>query len=230
MAFDEERGVIVLFGGSGQDAMYQKVFMGDTWEWDGRDWINVSSSLGPPPREAASMFFDPLRQTIVLYGGLFFDQVTQTNVFLEDVWEWDGKSWRRIEFEQPRRSSSAAIVYDPLHQLPLLMDGEGLWSMQGGIWVQPNTSISPPGRWGSELVFDPEHQQVVLFGGFEGQDVFNDTWTYDGQSWRQVITEVQPPRRNGHNMFYDQLRGNILLFGGFEGGTFYNDMWELVQP
>lgn len=230
MAFDEARGVTVLFGGSGQDAANQKIFMGDTWEWDGRDWTLVSPALSPPARESALMFFDPLRQTVVLFGGYFFDQLTQTSIFLEDVWEWDGESWRRLDFDQPRKVTSAAILYDPLQQTPLLMDGEGLWEMQDGFWVQPGIANSPPNRWGSEMVFDTQHQQIVLFGGSMNQNVFDDTWSYDGQSWRQVITETQPPRRGGHNLFYDQTRNTILLFGGLDGGTLYNDMWELVRP
>jgi len=117
-----------------------------------------------------------------------------------------------------------------LQQLPLLMDGEGLWTMQDGYWVQPGISNSPPNRWGSEMVFDTQHQGIVLFGGSMDQDVFDDTWFHDGQSWRQVITETQPPRRGGHNLFYDQTRNTIILFGGLDGGTLYNDMWELVRP
>jgi hypothetical protein len=37
MAYDEARGVTVLFGG-----MHEKTLMSDTWEWDGRVWKNVN--------------------------------------------------------------------------------------------------------------------------------------------------------------------------------------------
>lgn len=230
MAFDETRGVTVLFGGSGQDANYQTTFNGDTWEWNGKDWLEISPPLSPPPRQDPNMFFDPLRGTVVIHGGYFFEPITQTKVFLDDAWEWDGKVWERIAFDEPRRNSASAIVYDPIRQIPLLMDVEGLWSWQESRWVPASFPTNPPSRWGSAMVYQPRLQQIVLYGGYKDKDVFDDTWVYDGQTWQQVITTVQPPRRNGHNLFYDQTRGRILLFGGLDGSILYNDMWELEQP
>lgn len=230
MAFDETRGVTVLFGGSGQDEFHQPTFNGDTWEWNGQDWLEVSPTQSPPARQALGMYFDPIRGTVVLYGGYYIDAKTRATVFLDDAWAWDGKSWQPIAFDQPRRSSSGAMVFDPDRQLPILMDGEGLWLWQDGLWNQPNFSTSPPGRWGSELIYDPKHQKIVLMGGFKDKDVFGDTWLYDGKIWQQVATAGQPPVRNGHNLFYDHTRGTVVLFGGLNSSTFYNDMWELALP
>ena len=230
MAFDEKRGVSVLFGGTGQDASHQNMIYGDTWEWDGQDWHEVFPFQNPPPRQAHAMFYDPVRETVVIYGGYNLDPETQASIFLSDAWEWDGKTWQQIAFDQSKRNSSAAMVFDQARQLPILMDAEGLWLWQDRLWAQLNFSISPPGRWNSQLVYDAKHDQVVMFGGFKDKDMFNDTWTYKGQAWQHVITATQPPSRNGHNMFYDQTRRTVLLFGGLNGGTFYNDMWELVQP
>jgi hypothetical protein len=230
MVFDEKRGITVLFGGSGQDENYQPVFHGDTWEWNGEDWLEVSTTFGPPARQAPSMFYDPLRETVVMYGGYAIDPYTWENIFLDDAWEWDGKAWRQIAFDQPRRNSASVIVFDPIRQLPLLMDGEGLWFWQEALWVQPNYSTSPSGRWGSQMVFDPANQQLVLYGGYKDTDVFEDTWVYDGRTWQQIITKSPPPARNGHNLFFDQTRRRVMLFGGLNGLTFYNDMWELTQP
>ena len=230
MAFDETRGVAVLFGGSGQDESHQTTFNSDTWEWNGQDWLDASPALSPPARQAPAMFFDPVRGAVVLYGGYSVDPQTQTTVFLDDAWAWDGKSWQQIAFVQPRISSSGVVIFDPIQQLPMLMDGEGVWVWQEGLWTQPNFSTSPPGRWESNMAYDSQHQRIVLIGGFKDKDVFDDTWLYDGQSWQQMVSHSQPPARNGHSLFYDRTRGAVVLFGGLNGGTFYNDMWELVQP
>jgi hypothetical protein len=230
MAFDEKRGVTVLFGGVGANESYQPIVDGETWEWNGQDWQQVLPSQSPQPRQAHAMFYDPVREAVVIYGGYYLDPQTQASVFLDDAWEWDGQTWHQIKFDQPRRDSSVAILYDRARQLPMLIDGEGLWFWQAGLWSQPNFIPSPPGRWNSELVYDDRHQQVVLFGGFKDKDIFGDTWVYNGQGWQQLVTTVQPPSRNGHNLFYDQTRGTVLLFSGLNGSTFYNDMWELVQP
>lgn len=230
MAFDEKHGITVLFGGMQPDPTGQNIFYDDTWEWDGADWHEVVPSTRPPARQDAVMFFDPTRGTTVIYGGYYLDSTTQTTVFLDDAWEWDGQNWKEVDFTERRRNSSSASVFDPSRQLPLLLDAEGLWSLQDSRWVPLGFSDNPPGRWNSQIVFDPISQHVVLFGGFKEKDVFDDTWILNNQRWEQLITKVKPPRRNGHNMFYDPTRGTVVLFGGLDGGTFYNDMWELVQP
>ena len=230
MAYDEKRSVTVLFGGMGANDSGQNVFYDDTWEWDGQDWHEVSPVQRPPIRQDAAMFFDPVRGTVVVYGGYYLDPATQTSVFLDDAWEWDGTTWQPLPLNESRRNSSSAVVFDPLRQLPLLMDVEGLWSLQDARWIPLSFSVNPPGRWNSQLVFDPGARQIVLFGGFKDTDVFDDTWINNEQGWEPLVTKVKPPRRNGHSMFYDQTRGRVILFGGLDGGTFYNDMWELVQP
>ena len=230
MAFDEQRGVTVLFGGMVQVSAYEKNFLGDTWEWDGQDWQEMFPAASPPGRQDQAMFFDPLRGRVVIYGGYYVDPDTGSNVFLDDAWEWNGETWRQIPFEETRINSGSGIVYDPFRQLPMLMDGEGLWVWQQSSWTQPNFPATPPARWGTQMVYNSQAEKVILFGGSIDQTIFDDTWAYDGQTWQPVVTKVRPPRRSGHNLFYDQMRGRVLLFGGLDGGTLYNDMWELVQP
>lgn len=226
-AYDEKRGVTVMFGGSGKDATQQPVFFDDTWEWDGQDWIRKTPDIHPLPRQAPGMYYDPVRETVIVYGGYYFDSETQTQVFHDDIWSWDGVNWQEIALEQTRRSASGAILFDPFKQTAIFMDGEDLWTLQETLWVPLNFSRRPSNRWGSQMAYDRSEQVVVLFGGYKDNQIFDDTWTYDGQDWRQMITSNQPMARHGSIMFYDQIRGSIVLFGGLNGGTFYQDMWEL---
>lgn len=225
-AFDEKRGVIVLFGGTSQDGQYY----GDTWVWDGVDWTEVSPPQSPSARQATVMYYDPIRETVILYGGSSYDNETMSNIFYDDVWEWDGANWKQIPLEQSRRTSSGAIVFDPFMQAPMLMDGEGVWTWQDAIWFPLDYPRVPVKRWGSRLTYYPSVQEIVLFGGYEAEKAFDDTWIYDGQEWHQLISATPPPARNGHVMFFDQTRGTVMLFGGLNGGTFYQDMWELSRP
>ncbi len=70
MAYDSERGVVVLcsgeFDGGGTIA--------DTWEWDGSTWHDKSGSAGEPyffccPRDNAAMAYDSRLKQMVLFGG-----------------------------------------------------------------------------------------------------------------------------------------------------------------
>ena len=60
LAYDAQRGVIVLFGGmaaTANDRVSQS--LNDTWTWDGRNWTQLHPASLPPPRFAASMTYDP---------------------------------------------------------------------------------------------------------------------------------------------------------------------------
>jgi hypothetical protein len=229
LAYDANRGVMVLFGGGGQDASNVPVFLDDTWEWDGQNWSEAQPATRPPARDGATLYYDPSRQKVVLYGGYSKDEYGQ-NTFFDDTWEWDGQTWTRITLEKSRAVSSVALLYDERQQLPILMDGQGLWVLKDSRWYQPNYPQTPPGRWAGSLAADPPHQQIILFGGFQGQEIFNDTWTFNGGTWKKTITRQPPPARYGANLFFDLKRKKIVLFGGHDSTTFYNDMWELVQP
>lgn len=75
MAFDEARGVTVLFGGNDDPS---------TWTWDGTEW-RVAATDGPPARNMHAMAWDTRRARIILFGGGY--------PLRNDLWEWDGVRW-----------------------------------------------------------------------------------------------------------------------------------------
>ena len=64
MAFDAQRGRLVLFGGSDGTKMYS-----DTWEWDHDRWEGMVTLVAPVARYAPAMVYDSQRQRMVLFGG-----------------------------------------------------------------------------------------------------------------------------------------------------------------
>jgi hypothetical protein len=67
MAYDSRRQVTVLFGGAGYDGE-TSIYFGETWQWDGQEWIRRAVG-GPWPRVLAAMAYDSDRDRLVLYGG-----------------------------------------------------------------------------------------------------------------------------------------------------------------
>ena len=65
MVFDTAQGVTILFGG--RTSVFGNHYS-DTWEWDGTDWIQRSTT-GPFERGDAAMAYDPVRNVTTLYGG-----------------------------------------------------------------------------------------------------------------------------------------------------------------
>ena len=98
-AFDESRGVLVIFGG--RTDVTTPNFLDDIWEWDGSDWTQRFAPAGDPSpgiRFDQGMGYDALRKVVVVVGGR--DNSPGFPVY-NDVWDWNGAVWRQ-RFPQPQ--------------------------------------------------------------------------------------------------------------------------------
>jgi hypothetical protein len=79
---------ITVFGGMAQAQKGTYAAVGDTWEWDGKYWIE-RLDFGPPPRAEHSMAFDSGRGRVVLFGGMgpSIDTQPPTLIRFGDTWE-----------------------------------------------------------------------------------------------------------------------------------------------
>jgi hypothetical protein len=233
MAYDEKRGVTVLYGGAHLGIDYN-----DTWEWNGQNWTQRTPAHNPGPRERFQMIYDPKRGQVIFYGGLVTGKTNNitSDTWYSDAWGWDGTDWTQIPIISGLKLCCYGATYDPLRGAPLLFNEAGLHVWTGNQFVTPSLAFSPRGRSQGALAYDPSHQVVISFGGDKGgavdskQQSNDETWQFNGTSWKQIRTADKPPNRLGHALFYDSVRQRILLFGGIGNDTYYNDIWELVLP
>jgi len=68
MAYDLNRETIVLFGGYGP-AWPSGTDLGDTWEYDGINWIETTPAISPSPREQHIIAFEGHSNKMLLFGG-----------------------------------------------------------------------------------------------------------------------------------------------------------------
>ena len=106
MAYDSARGVTVLFGGYAYDGGSQ--YHGDTWEWDGASWTQLSTG-GPSPRRSHAMVYDTARGVTVLFGGFYYSGGSH---YYGDTWEWDGATWTSVPGSAPPAQSGHVMAYD----------------------------------------------------------------------------------------------------------------------
>jgi hypothetical protein len=106
MAFDSVRNRVVLFGGRSNG-----VRMADTWEWDGSNWTQISTSSAPSARFWHSMAFDSQLGKTRVFGG---DHVAPFSLGpVNDTWEWDGASWTQdVTSAAPSPRAGQSMAYD----------------------------------------------------------------------------------------------------------------------
>jgi hypothetical protein len=231
MAFDEARGVVLLFGG----ATATNGTLNDTWTWDGQTWSGVSPNVFPRARMGHTMVYDSVRQAVVLFGGASHPYVGPG---FGDTWEWDGSRWiQRFPASAPPARVGHAMAFDRSRGVAVLYGGNDVlngvsmhysdtWEWDGQTWTHRYTGA--PWRVGSngELLFpgpmayDEKRQRTVLFGGGAlagsiGLPPIGDTWEWDGTRWTQSAPSAG---REGHAIAYDPLRERIVVFGGGGAG------------
>ena len=214
MVHDSLRDKTVLFGGRAPN----NLLMGDTWEWDGAEWRQVSNT-GPAARRWHSMAYDNQRGVSVLFGG------QDGSGLIGDTWEWDGTAWTQVGGSSPSAPSprkNHAIAYDSQRGVSVLFGGQGgsgligdTWEWNGTAWAQVGGSSpsAPSPRREYAMAYDSQRGVSVLFGGEDHSGLLGDTWEWDGSSWTQAAT-AGPAARQTHAMAYNSLRGFTVLFGG----------------
>ncbi|MBL8923715.1 MAG: hypothetical protein JNJ54_32975 [Myxococcaceae bacterium] len=204
MAFDPTRNVALLFGGRIQP---NDIDQNDVWQFNGTSWTQLTVSGTPPPaREDHSAFFDPVGNTLFIFGGFVSPGDPDANG-RSDTWALSGfgggtPTWQQVSAAPvPPARWGAGVAYDPDRRLFVLFGGAGArfganavlrgdtWtfnpatlSWREGLNGQPPLT-SPSARYKLGLTWSPLHQRVLLFGGFGpfGSNMsYSDTWVYGG--------------------------------------------------
>lgn len=210
---------LVLFGGMGSRGP-----LGDTWLWNGKIWSQVLGA-GPKPTFGATMAFDPVRGSIILFGG--YDN-------LGDTWEWDGSSWRALSPKSsPGPLLGAGLAYSAVLGKLILFGGkrgmgipnnDTTWAWDGSNWSLVPLSTSPPGRFYAAMAASLDGSMILLFGG-NGDKLLGDTWMFTG-TWTQSTQAQAPPPRADASLAPDPTSNSLLLFGGVYGREYHiGDTW-----
>ncbi len=181
-AYDATLKKILVFGG--MNSSY--AFTNDLWSWNGTTWEQVPATGElPAARISAAMHYNITRGRITLFGGF-----TQPNRILNDIWELDGLTWKKINETMPGNALGAvapapgfsfmafggAIGANPRS----LYDGCNIWD--GKSWITYE-GAKPPKRFMHAMAYDPVQKKTYLFGGNSDGKPMNDLWEWDGKTW-----------------------------------------------
>jgi cysteine-rich repeat protein len=222
MTFDSSRGVLVLFGGGNTG------WLDDTWEWNGIEWTERHpASPRPMARIRAAMTYDSVRERVLLFGG--YDAM---NTRLDDLWEWDGEMWRKIDVTpRPSPRGRTSMVFDTVRGVAVLFGGEvttgdndETWEWDGTAWTRRFPNTSPRPRADPVIAFDESQGRTILVG-----DRFEEaTWMWNGNNWVEYSI-TSPNEFYGAGLAYDRARGRTVFVGGFtDSSLIWGGTWELV--
>jgi len=242
MAYDPVRQVVWLFGGVTSAGR-----LNDIWSWDGSQWSNATPPEGDPapsPRFYSGAVFDPALGELVIVGGT--DNDAASDPTSNETWSWNGTRWaQRSSMASSNSRTNFGMTYDT-HRMRAVAYA-GYRYLQGNTFiVQLNTlewngAVQPDGSWsvrtqagpgardGMRLVYDPQTQRSIMFGGRRvippGTALQSDTWAWNGSSWSNISPSLPgPSARWNYAAAYDAARGEVVLFGG-QDGTRRGDTW-----
>jgi hypothetical protein len=162
MAYDEQAGVAVLFGGidAGMNSL------GDTWVFDGTAWKHARGA-SPPARRYAAMAYDPELKGCLLHGGSE-DEAGRRS--FGDAWLFRDNTWRPMGGSfgtDPRddhglgyhRGAKRTVMLEGMAgRRGVLVRGANGWQTVAASPLHPRHQCSP-------LAWDADLGGLLLHGG-----------------------------------------------------------------
>ena len=238
--YDPDGDRMIVFGGG-------QVF-GDaqTEAWSlafasGADWILLLPTSNPPePRNGACGVYDSHRDRLIVVAGEWAG-----DTFFNDVWalSLSGGQWTKLApiGTPPSRRRYHTGIYDPVRDRIVIFSGADEGSLLNDVWelslaatptwtrLQPAAPL-PLNRYGSQAIYDPVRDRMLVFGGFGDGGFYNDVWALllsGVPTWTQLApTGALPPGREFHGLVYDPVRDRMITLAGDAAGI-VNDVWAM---
>jgi hypothetical protein len=230
---------MLIFGGAADN----DVRSNDTWALSLSDtptWTELfPAGTRPSGRTGHSAVYDPVRDRMIVFGGI-------GDTSLNDTWALSlsgTPTWTEVSpaGSPPSARRGHTAVYDTVRDRMLIF-GAGspfsrneTWalSLSGSpTWTEVSPAGTPPiGRLYHAAIYDPVHDRMLVFGGWEVPARLNDIWVLSlggVPTWMELTPEgISPSERMHHTAIYDPGRERVLVFGGTDDKAYRNDTWML---
>jgi hypothetical protein len=187
----------------------------------------------PGKRAHHALIYDEATKMVILTGGSTPLDGGRSFVFYNDIWQFNGSSWKSLGNIGDKRSG-IGLSYDSklskvisfggfsgnnsLSQLSVFENSD--WKTLSDV---PEMAVAEGG-----FVYDIQRDSYIAFGGSKGmKQVSDETWEWNGTEWKKLEI-TNPEARQAFAMVYDSKRNKTVLFGGM-GSTpqsMFNDTWE----
>lgn len=219
---------------------------GTSYASHGDIWTQLPTRNFPEIRSEYDMAYDTFHKKIIAYGGRTGFRSDFQNVNETWAFDYDAKLWTNlVPTSTPPWRSSHSMVYDRVGRRVLMFGGDDftrafndLWQYDYGEneWADISSTYSPEARQMHGMVYVPDREVVVLFGGrkSDGGAFFNDTWELDcaTNSWKKLDPENKPPVTDHVNITYDVSEKKVVLFTNPDTWAYDFDIenWTILDP
>jgi len=232
MAYDAFDREVIVDGGAMYDfSAYAWENIDNTWAFAAGNWTNISYAApgGALDRAGGQAVYDPWNRSVVFVGGGATTNWTYGCTPIDSVQTYVNGSWYEYPSSVgPQQISQEMLTYDSQGPYDFLFGGfapvagtngsscqqlNTTWVRSDGIWVNITSQLAsaPSIRYLSGIAYDPDLQEVLLFGG-NGQGAYlGDTWVFVVPS---LSVALQPSRLDGAAPLTVQLDANAS--GGAE--------------
>ena len=250
MAYNPATGKTYIFGG--YDSNSGQAF-NDLWEWDGKTWAQVITDVQPPVRTGPGLAYDPVRKSLILYGGIDSNGM---NTF-DDTWEWNSsRQWTQLKTaSSPGGLYGAGLVTDTTRNKILLFGGMSsntikvpvgggpvrnpisneVWEWDGNAmtWTDrtpPATTNVPSGRQYPVMAYDEGRQKLFLYDGMPYGSSMSAFWEWDPTSAGWTSRDTGDSLNYGYYNYvaYDSIRRReVILPDSQKSSSSSLQTWEL---
>jgi hypothetical protein len=140
----------------------------------------------------------------------------------------------------PSARARVGLATDPLGGVVLFgglfIDGQGNVEIFGdtwvfdGAWTEHHPAYTPAPLDEPVMAYDAARRETVLFGGFDGTNLRNDTWTWDGVDWTLQAPATSPPAGCCKGMAHDEVTRKVVLFDEDSTWTWDGTNWTEEHP
>ena len=221
-------GKMWLYGGKN---LNNRVF-NDLWSYhpETREWINEHTAACTPLYGMAS-WTHPQSNRLYMYGGK--TTTTHTNAFNNHIFVFDikTKKCKSLPYKGISPKSNAISVIGFEQDVVYLIDDDTkiyTYDIIKNTWSNLNNTFTNVPRIGENLWLTSKQNELMVFGGKYGSELFGDTWLLDikTKEWTQQ-PDNGPGQRWGTSQCTNK-KGSTYFFGGsFEDPTKkHNDLWK----
>ena len=252
-------------GGSGPYDLFNELW---SFDFSSRTWELIDDGTGPSARTYPSTFWDDEEQALYVWGGMVNadPMVIETN---QELWRYKDGSWEQLTTsgDVPSPRTFLSETWDSQRRRMVIFAGQvgNYWDLAYNEtyalnidtreWTELNDgSDAPSTRMHPHLIYDPERDRYLMFGGHTDIGDGNDLWEMDPDSgeWSEiriadeftgeglgcnnnssdvpadyVDQDLSAPERR-HRGMYTLMHDNLWVFGGMhaECSDHLDDTWR----